>query len=114
MPSRNSAAKCWELASRSLKDTAAISTLRLSDIYAYASHPILSIARLTDVVQRARAGSFRHSCRQRQARKNIAVCDGMERKIKGSRRCRRLKVITGRRQTEWTGATRCPEVGRIL
>src|SRR3989442_839095 len=31
---------------------------------------------------------------------------------KKSRRCRRLKVITGRRQTEWTGATRCPEVGR--
>src|SRR5262249_46143455 len=29
---------------------------------------------------------------------------------KRSRRCRRLKVITGRRQTEWTGATRCPEM----
>src|SRR6185503_15953363 len=34
------------------------------------------------------------------------------RTTKKSRRCRRLKVITGRRQTEWTGATRCPEVGR--
>ena len=31
---------------------------------------------------------------------------------KKSRRRRRLEVITGRRQTEWTGATRCPEVGR--
>src|SRR5262249_1117076 len=31
---------------------------------------------------------------------------------KKSRRCRRLEVITGRRQTEWTGATRCPEAGR--
>src|SRR5215469_274 len=70
MPSRNSAAKCWELASRSLKDTAATSTLRLSDIYAYASHPMLSIARLTGVVQQGRAGSFRHCCRQRQTRKH--------------------------------------------
>src|SRR5262245_11942138 len=31
---------------------------------------------------------------------------------KKSRHCRRLKVRTGRRQTEWTGATRCQEVGR--
>src|SRR5262249_14071437 len=31
---------------------------------------------------------------------------------KRSRRRRRLEVITGRRQTEWTGATRCPEDGR--
>jgi len=25
---------------------------------------------------------------------------------------RRLEVLTGRRQTEWTGATQCPEDGR--
>src|ERR1017187_9516157 len=35
--------------------------------------------------------------------------DGTERRQKKSRRFRRLlKLITGRRQTEWTGATRCP------
>src|SRR5882762_4007481 len=34
---------------------------------------------------------------------------GDERGQKKSRRFRRLlKLITGRRQTEWTGATRCP------
>src|SRR5215510_7144369 len=31
---------------------------------------------------------------------------------KRSRRCRRLESYTGRRQTEWTGATQCPEDGR--
>src|SRR4051812_6832063 len=35
--------------------------------------------------------------------------DGGEGRQKKSRRFRRLlKLITGRRQTEWTGATRCP------
>src|ERR1035441_4932356 len=35
--------------------------------------------------------------------------DATERRQKKSRRFRRLlKLITGRRQTEWTGATRCP------
>src|SRR3954466_13828569 len=34
---------------------------------------------------------------------------GMTAQAKKSRRFRRLlKLITGRRQTEWTGATRCP------
>ena len=37
-----------------------------------------------------------------------------DRSKKRSRRRRRLKVITGRRQTEWTGATQCPEDGRYL
>src|ERR1700751_3922010 len=110
MPSRKSAAKCWELASRSLKETALTSTLRLSDIYAYASHPALSIARLMDAVQQAEqeVSDIVAKRGNRGKRRNLA------RTIKRSRRCRRLKAITGRRQTEWTGATRCPEVGRIL
>src|SRR5262249_27088585 len=68
MPSRDSAAKSWELASRSLKETAPLSTLRLSDIYAYASPPALSIARLMDAVQPACGGTCRHSCRAGPAR----------------------------------------------
>src|ERR1700730_16456133 len=37
------------------------------------------------------------------------VSSAMTRRPKKSRRFRRLlKLITGRRQTEWTGATRCP------
>ena len=51
--------------------------------------------------------------RNRLAQKVRAGAPGARRDgTKKSRRCRRLKVITGRRQTEWTGATQCPEVGR--
>src|SRR5262249_40014185 len=110
MPSRNNAANSGELASRSVKETAPTSTLRLSDIYAYASHPALSIARLWNAVQQGRGGNCRHSCRARKPQKMRRFGSGK----KGAAVCRRLKAITGRRQTEWTGATRCPEVGRIL
>src|SRR5882757_8651436 len=49
------------------------------------------------------------STRRRVSRNDKARKRGEEDGQKKSRRFRRLlKLITGRRQTEWTGATRCP------
>src|SRR6185437_5055861 len=73
---------------------------------------VSSIAARPRSVQTERSGSCRHSCRanlriartkraralrltQNETKKGAAVAGGS-------------KVITGRRQTEWTGATQCP------
>src|SRR4051794_4491338 len=54
--------------------------------------------------------SLRGSGRESSRKPDYGFQRGDGRSQKKSRRFRRLlKLITGRRQTEWTGATRCPK-----
>src|SRR5258708_18669425 len=54
--------------------------------------------------------SLRARGRESSRKRFYGIQRGDEAAQKKSRRFRRLlKLITGRRQTEWTGATRCPK-----
>src|SRR5580704_4848916 len=125
MPSRNRLPNAAELVSRSLNWTRALSTWCERSVMVNAPHAILNafrlvpaydeqiIARLCTRVQQQDFLWFPRDAVQRpptgrevRIRNSFAA---IARRQKKSRRFRRLlKLITGRRQTEWTGATRCP------
>src|SRR6266851_5462027 len=118
MPSRNRVPNAAELVSRSLNCTRAVSPCKRSDILnaprncsrlCTYSRPRYAPAYDEQIIARPRA--------EVQPQPLLWFPDdamtegrcGKSTRQKKSRRFRRLlKLITGRRQTEWTGATRCP------
>src|SRR5450631_2379382 len=118
MPSRNRVPNAAELVSRSLNCTSAVSPCKRSDMLNASRNcsRLFTYNRLGDVpaydeqiIARPRA--------EVQPQPLLWFPDdamavgrcGKSTRQKKSRRFRRLlKLITGRRQTEWTGATRCP------
>src|SRR3954468_3757490 len=106
MPSRNRVPNAAELVSRSLNCTRAVSPCERSDMVnasrtVYARRLRNAPAYDEQIIARPRAGV--------QPQDFLWFPARLRRRQKKSRRFRRLlKLITGRRQTEWTGATRCP------
>src|SRR5438067_5380657 len=117
MPSRNRSAKACDPATRSANETG------LADFSGMTRLPLRSTIlglgqpwrdgndRAEDMTCPAtRRQSFRHGCRaMTPAPSRLARCAKMGQKkvaVAGGFK------LTGRRQTEWTGATRCPEDGR--
>src|ERR1700675_4084238 len=118
MPSRNRVPNAAELVSRSLNCTRAVSPCKRSDILnaprncsrlCTYSRPRYAPAYDEQIIARPRAEVQPQpllwfpddAMRERRCGKST--------RQKKSRRFRRLlKLITGSRQTEWTGATRCP------
>src|ERR1700730_10754475 len=119
MPSLNRPAKACELASFSLNETGPAPSADVSNMTVRLTHAILVVIawrprlsrtrpqHLADIVS-AGSGHFfgrtktanKINVERQSAKKGAAVAGGS-------------KVITGRRQTEWTGATRRPEAGRL-
>src|SRR6266404_3635861 len=106
MPSRNKVPNAAELVSRSLNCTRAVSPCERSDMV-NASRQLIS--------RRLRHAPAYDEQIIARARTRVQPQDFLWFPMRGrgrqkkSRRFRRLlKLITGRRQTEWTGATRCP------
>src|SRR4051812_31372130 len=116
MPSLNSPAKACELASFSLNETGRAPSADISDMTVRLTQALLvSCARpsvqhpgrrvgghsfrAADGIFRAPGTNNKINEKRHNAKKRAAVAGGS-------------KVITGRRQTEWTGATRRPEAGR--
>src|SRR5215470_16425325 len=104
MPSRKRRENAWEPANLAPKDTGSASLSDLFDIGYASTLTLACLARHPSVKARLPNVRFFSQGLGRFRWPDLAQ--------KKSRRYRRLKVITGRRQTEWTGATRCPEVGR--
>src|SRR5262249_27808904 len=125
MPSRNRSANACDAASLSPKDTAS----DFSDIVYAPRHTIPPALAKDEIIARPGAlcpapdaQSFRHSCRRATVANGGAETKELHsfqqcsrcrtfpaRARKKSRRCRRLEVLTGRRPTERTQATQCPE-----
>src|SRR6185312_6855461 len=98
MPSRNSVANAAELASFSPNDTGAASSAVRSTI-------VNASPRLKGKIARHVPGS---PARLPQSLQNGNRAGGLKRDKKRAAVAGGSKVITGRRQTEWTGATQCP------
>src|SRR5947209_16336979 len=116
MPSLNRPAKACELASFSLNKTGPAPWAVFSDIR-YASHTHNLISRGCPPCLGPARHTCRHSFRACAATAETSV-RGHNRAFgratkKGAAVAGGSKVITGRRQTEWTGATRRPEAGRF-
>src|SRR6478752_8512365 len=105
MPSRNKVPNAAELVSRSLNCTRAGSPCKRSDM--------VSASRTIYAAGLTRRLMMNKSLRAERRESSYKTFYGFQRRDaaqKKSRRFRRLlKLITGRRQTEWTGATRCPK-----
>src|SRR5450432_2442807 len=107
MPSRNRVPNAAELVSRSLRCTRAVSPCDRSDMVNASRHCLRcrfesAPAYDEQIIARPRGESPAASA-------FMVSSEVTETPQKKSRRFRRLlKLITGRRQTEWTGATRCP------
>src|SRR5689334_21291300 len=120
MPSRNRPAKDCEPASFAPNDTGAVSWANLSDMNFPTRTQLGTMLPVAGrpVQDGIMAFGFENCCNpcatamspndtsgHRAALKPVAVKKGAA--VAGG-----SKVITGRRQTEWTGATRRPEAGR--
>src|SRR5579862_6258042 len=122
MPSRNRVPNAAELVSRSLNWTSGVSPCDRS-VISNASRHCLLLQFTTSLPPQPDYDEQIIACPgarvQLQALIWFPSATGLERNgargrivaaQKKSRRFRRLlKLITGRRQTEWTGATRCPK-----
>src|ERR1700743_3155489 len=110
MPSRNRVPNAAELVSRSLNCTRAVSPCERSDMVNAPHATVYWMLRAGFtrrlMMNKSLRGRGRESSHNRIY--GFQRCDATAQKK--SRRFRRLlKLITGRRQTEWTGATRCPK-----
>src|ERR1700712_126269 len=105
MPSRNSVPNAAELVSRSLNWTSPLSLVR-SDMVNALTPLVPPPAWIAGLMMNK---SLRAHGRESSRNTFYGFRRGDQCGQKKSRRFRRLlKLITGRRQTEWTGATRCP------
>src|SRR5262249_131191 len=114
MPSRNNREKFSDAASRSPNDTGCSLSITRSDMFC--ASPQQKHAPVRRPSPAATAESLQDGLRNPAPSYPPPLAGragGVETK-KRSRQLWRLQVITGRRQTEWIGATQCPQIGPAM
>src|ERR1019366_4918388 len=113
MPSRNRVPNAAELVSRSLNCTRAVSPCERSDMVNASRHYLPPPAQKRGGYDEQIIARSWTRVQTQDSLWFLMVSSrgrpGADAQKKSSRFRRLLKLITGRRQTEWTGATRCPK-----